>query len=353
MTDTGRTTAQQNHLQRTLSRYINGCTVSRSARLLALFAPWLAYRVHAAGISRAFADFRQALAFGTPAPALQISVQPYSGTNAGVRRIMQAIAPLADTLCGAYVHGSLATGEEIPYSDFDGLVILRDAVVASPSSVARTAAALNRLRLIMFEIDPLQHHGWLVLTESDLRFYCEAVFPVALFGHARSLLPDHGLALRLAPRDSTEDYRVVFDEAISNVLRRTSAGHRPRDQFALKSLLSQVMLLPALYIQARYGMTVYKKVSFDQARRDFAPDLWDVMDRISVIRQDWRVHLAGPADFALRRVLAARRVATRWLAPPVPATLAVSLTPDFWAAVARLAVTMRDLVQTSRRNSVA
>jgi predicted nucleotidyltransferase len=341
MTDGVSIAAQQNRLQRELSRYINGCTMSRGARLLCAVEPRLAYRAHAPAVARHFAAFRDALPADAGADAVLVPVQPYAGTHTGVRRMMQALAPLRDILRGAYVHGSLATGEEMPYSDFDGLVIIRDAVVATPVRLARAGAVLNRLRLIMFDIDPLQHHGWFVLTESDLRFHCEAYFPVEIFRYTQSLIPGMGLELQLSPRDSRSEYRAVFDEGIRSVLRRSQRGGRPRNQFELKSLFSQIMLLPALYIQARHGRSVYKKDSFAEARRDFAPEAWAVMDEISAMRLAWQVDLSGPSAFALRRLLGVRRAATRWLAPPIPPALVARLTPDFWARVARLATGMR------------
>ena len=63
-----------------------------------------------------------------------IDVPPYTSGNAQARQLMAELAPLANHLAGAYVHGSIATDEEVPYSDFDALVILRDSAFESADS---------------------------------------------------------------------------------------------------------------------------------------------------------------------------------------------------------------------------
>ncbi len=335
-------TAQQNRLQRDLTRYVNGCTLTRSGRMAAMLATPLAYRAWSGAIARSFREFCDSLPGQPAAASVSVRVAPYSGANRLVRRMMTGLAPLREVLRGAYVHGSLATGEECAYSDFDAVVILRDHAVASPAVLARTAAHLNRLRRIMFELDPLQHHGWSVLTEADLRHHCEAHFPTELFRHCAALLPEAEPEIRVVPRESAAELRETFERAVEVIMRRTTAPHLPRNQFELKSVLSQFMLLPALYLQAKSGMPVYKKHSFALARADFTPGTWAPMDEASDIRRDWNVDLSPVARHALTRYVGARRIMTRWFAPATPPPLARRLTPEFWAAAAALAQTMHE-----------
>src|SRR5687768_3956555 len=99
---------------------------------------------------------------------LQVTTEPYSGNNAHVRAVMAALTRTGQALSGAYVHGSLATGEEIKYSDFDGLAIISAKASADPGTKRAILHKLRSLERIMFRFDPLQHHGWFVLEEADL-----------------------------------------------------------------------------------------------------------------------------------------------------------------------------------------
>ncbi len=53
------------------------------------------------------------------------------------------LSTVKDDLFGAYVHGSLGTYEEIGYSDFDALVIIKDDVFHSRQRLAALAAELG------------------------------------------------------------------------------------------------------------------------------------------------------------------------------------------------------------------
>lgn len=316
--------ARQNALHETLGRYVN-----RGA------APG-AGRRQAARLARAYAALAEALPAGEPAsPPEVFDVPPYAGTCAAVHAMARYLwRHLAGEVYAALVHGSLGSGEEVPYSDFDALVVLRDATMRDPRRLRRAARRLRRAQQIMRAYDPLQHHGWFVLTEGDLRAYCDAYFPRALLGHAAALWPAAGCTLALVPRAEAGEHAAAFGALARAVLRALAAP--PRSLFGLKSLLSRFMLLPALYVQARDGRGVWKKDSFALARADFEPGVWAAMEAVSEIRLAWSYPLP-----AWRRVLMTRpgawggRLQKRF-SPPVPPALAARLGPALWHDMGRL-----------------
>lgn len=329
------TASLQNAFQADLSRFLAGRRDGRRQQLAALLWPGAADQRGAATLVARYGELRPRLAAHRAGP-VEITMPAYTGNQPQVRAIMDGLADIADLLCGACVHGSLGSDEAVAYSDFDGLVILRHRAFESAQSLAQVTARLRELQRCMLQLDPLQHHGWFVLTEADLDAYCDAYFPAALFSHARSLLPGVGGPLMLRPRDSRAERREAFTALARATVDRLTQDRPPDDMYALKSRLSEIMLLPALYVQARDDRGVFKKESFDLARRDFARDLWAPMVAISAIRADWHYE-PGPLRRALlTRPLAARRLVTRWLSPPVPADLKARLTPALWAATARL-----------------
>ena len=56
--------------------------------------------------------------------------------------------------------------------------------------------------------------------------------------------------------------------------------------YDIKTLLHSITLFPTMYLQAN-GIIVYKKFSFDIAKKDFK-DSWEVIDDVSSIRSNWK-----------------------------------------------------------------
>lgn len=332
----------QNRFQERLVALLNGRATSRAARALAILAPERALRRAIPGLMAGYEQLRATLAQQTEVgPWEIIPVPPYEDHHPQVRSIMEGLAPIARWLSGAYVHGSLADGEQCAYSDFDGLVILRHEAFATPDRLLSMLQRLHQLQQTMTVLDPLQHHGWFVLTEADLAWHCEAYFPPVLFRHARSLLPGEAGNVRLRCRDSRAEASAAFSSLAEAVHRKTTRLAPPADAFALKSLLSQFMLLPALYLQCRDGQGVYKKLSYNLARTDFGEDLWQPMERVSAIRREWHYTLEPWRHHLLTRWPAGRRITTRWCAPAIPPALGAKLTPSLWAGMARLTEAMQ------------
>jgi predicted nucleotidyltransferase len=249
---------------------------------------------------------------------------------------------LGDDVTGAYVHGSVGTYEETAYSDFDALVILSMDVFESPGRLIRVADRLRRAKTIMYEFDPLQHHGWFVLTEDDLSFHCEAHFPAALFRHCKSLIEDKGRRVSIASRDSRREIDDILKAVAGSVVDKLERGKQPENVYQLKCLTSEFMLLPALHVQRKTAAGEYKKYCFDEARRDFSPEVWQIMDEVSQLRLEWDYRLRPWQRRIATREHVLRDLYVRNQAPAIPGHMQARLTPDFYANMLRLAIQFRD-----------
>ena len=274
---------------------------------------------------------------------VKVPVEVYEGKNPHVFKMMAYLEKyLNDDLVGAYVHGSLGTYEEIAYSDFDALIILKNEVFQSPKRLVTAARKLNAARSIMFDFDPLQHHGWFVLTEADLRYYCNSYFPVELFSHAKSLFDDKGLELQISLRESNYETRRAFEEMADAIIQRIKRRQYPMNIYQLKSLLSQFMLLPALYIQARDERGIYKKESFKSAKVEFDSADWTIMDKVSEIRSNWNYRISGFRRWIMSRPSYLSRYVAKKLAPKIPKGLNDVLTPKFYSEIEKLVLLMKE-----------
>lgn len=223
----------------------------------------------------------------TQQKSVTVPIEIYNGNNSHVTGIMNLIDKnLKNDLYGAYVHGSLATGEEISYSDFDGIVILNSDTINNPRKLSKAAQNLSKAFSMMIAFDPLQHHGWFVLSEQDLQSFPMDYFPVVLFEHSRSLM-HKGTVLNYQPVEENHNFKNNLKRLVQSVNRKLTKEMTGINMFRLKAILSEFMLLPSLYIEAKTGKGIYKKFSFNEAKKDFDPDTWSVMDEVSQIRKQW------------------------------------------------------------------
>lgn len=334
----------QNTFHTDIDSYINGGVFSRSDLYLSAFIPRLTFSRYAKAIIQKYKKFSKEV-LNEATSILQIQVGPYEGQNEHVCRMMSFLSEhLKDDLIGAYVHGSLGTDEVVAYSDFDALAILKDEAFESPERLARAIRKLNHARKIMLDFDLLQHHGWFVLTELDLKFYCNAYFPIELFKYAKSLFNDKGLEFEISLRESSFETRRAFEKMADAIIKKIENRQYPANMYQLKGLLSQFMLLPALYVQAKDGGGVFKRESFDMARVDFDFTDWVIMDEVSEIRAGWSYEIST----LKRRLMGHPHVLSRYFvkrfAPAIPEKIRPVLTAEFYARMEKLTLRIKEML---------
>jgi len=210
----------------------------------------------------------------------------YDGSNETVIAIGKYLkTSLQSEIAHAIIHGSIATDEILPYSDFDGLIILKDEIFSDTQSIIHTAKHLNKTFRMMLSFDPHQHHGWIILTENQLKNWPCYFFPTEILNHSKSL---RGFNPKLEISFNESPYpKQILDNHCDRILKSLSQSIFPKNIFQLKSLLSEFMLLPSIYVQAKTGKGVFKKFSFEMAASDFDKNEWQVMDEISELRNLW------------------------------------------------------------------
>lgn len=185
------------------------------------------------------------------------------------------------------LHGSYATGEITPYSDIDLLAFY-------PFSLdkRRRKEILRLLSRITFYIhrrDPLMHHAVDVIDQNSLGFYDESALPidtlkksVLLFGSSEmSFSPDE-----VAARKGAKEKLLKTCEAIM-CLKNSPVN---RSQYKLKCLVSMVLLVPVLLLQADGRDFRDKKESLSIARLEYGAQFsFEAIERATYIRELWQV----------------------------------------------------------------
>jgi len=337
----------QNKFHDELTLYINGGCLSRRDLLISISFPAVPFTLNSQKIIKKYQKFQNLILENTCLP-LKINFEMYAGKNRHVLQMQKYLnSYLSDDLLGAFVHGSLGTYEEIDYSDFDGLVILKDEVFYSRRRLVKVARRLSQARKIMLDLDPLQHHGWFVLTEADLRYYCNAYFDVELFNYSKSLLNIKKSELNLHLRDSTKETYQALENMVNAIIREVE-DKQISNMYQLKSLLSGFMLLPALYVQIRDGRGINKKQSFMASKKDFDSVAWRIMDEVSDIRPLWRYELSETKRKLLNHPFFLSRYVMKTYGVRIPKQILERLTPDFYSRMSNLAFLMKKKLEENR-----
>ena len=194
---------------------------------------------------------------------------------------------LRQHLSGFYLHGSLSTKDYIKgWSDVDTLSVVSRETIEDPDALLALRDKLYFTKHFCYRIDPLQHHGSTVISDYDLSSYCQAYFPVKIFEYSKSFFKDDTIS-RFNARDfSSEALKNLF--WFVNYFRKLKIEKRARlGSYDSKTLLHSITLFPTLYLQAK-GILTYKKFSFGIAKKEFKKSDWEVIEKASSIRSDWK-----------------------------------------------------------------
>jgi hypothetical protein len=225
------------------------------------------------------------------------------------------------------VHGSIATDEICAYSDFDGLLIVKDEYKESKL----LNSFLKKSMKIISKFDPLQHHGWFIIYESQLQNYPQTYFPYELFAFSKVIFPLSGANFSIKIVDDI-NYSKPFHSLANNLQKKLKNGFRPKGMFQLKSFLSEMMLLPTLFYQAKNNEGVFKKHSFDIVKPLLSAQSWEAIKVCSMIRENWQYRFVTPKALFIitKNNKFLRRISRVYLAPPISQEIKSLLTESFY-----------------------
>ena len=189
-------------------------------------------------------------------------------------------------LLGFYLHGSLSTKDYVKgWSDLDTLAVINKKTINNYQDLLSLRDCLYKSRRFFYLIDPLQHHSHFILTEYDLDYYPESYFPSVLFKYSKSFFNPDRINKINTREDNIERIQALF--YFVNYFRNLYSNKKYRlGSYDAKFLLHAITLFPALYLQAK-GKNVYKKYSFDMAKKDFDDKEWQIIKDVEDVRKNW------------------------------------------------------------------
>lgn len=187
-----------------------------------------------------------------------------------------------------FIQGSYATGNITAFSDIDVGVIIPDKKISKKE--AKNLRKVIRLMLgYMYSVDPLMHHGIEIILACDLRRYDESILPVKTLRSAVALNEsrqmninvDHELSVINAKKKLVKqcDAVILFKENKMN-----------QSLYKMKGLISVLMLIPVLLLQADVKEFLYKRDAIKRARDLYVEKIpFTAIDMATEFRKDWLV----------------------------------------------------------------
>jgi hypothetical protein len=200
------------------------------------------------------------------------------------------------------LHGSLATEDyEKGWSDFDTLAIVsRECLIDPPSLVSLRDAMLDCYHYLT-DVDPLQHHGFLVMSEPDLLNYPPSSLPPAAIALSLSYLGKSSLSLYLADtrerelQGMTGRARFFAVAAKEGLLRhhpyksrflQARWGGNDEVLYQLKYLIGTIALAPAQLLGA-LGRHEYKREAIEIVKPHLSAGARQTLELTTEIRSEW------------------------------------------------------------------
>ena len=187
----------------------------------------------------------------------------------------------------ALLFGSLADGTACPYSDFDGILVIDCSAIKSAVSLLRLRNIIVRSEEMMLDTDPLQHHGWhFVLIDAEQKIVGMDL-PGEILEECKTIHPFHPIELQICgavqPIDPMESYRHI----VASIRKKLMDQRTLSCLYSFKTLCSEFMLVPALFLQAM-SRPVSKKESFNVIGSHINSDKLAALRTVSEWRLNWK-----------------------------------------------------------------
>jgi|SaaInlStandDraft_5_1057022.scaffolds.fasta_scaffold09960_3 predicted nucleotidyltransferase len=194
-----------------------------------------------------------------------------------------------------FMHGSYAVGGVTNFSDIDLGVIVSEDISLEEVRILR--GLVRKILNFIYSVDPLMHHGIDVFFTQDFINYDESILPVDTL--KRSIALNNKCAFKIFTNDcvSVLSAKNKLVKQCESVLSYESTLIN-LSSYKLKCLISVVLLIPVLFIQAETGVFLCKRRSIERFREkyknkfpllaiDMATDLreaWNVPAYVGIIR---------------------------------------------------------------------
>lgn len=203
-------------------------------------------------------------------------------------KLYENLAPINKYVKSFLIHGSLSTLDYTNYSDVDTYLVLKREIFSDVRTIRYVRKVITNTLPLLYEFDPLQHHGFFIVTEMDLDYYPETYLPLKSMEYGTLLMGEKELHISVRSSRLENEYSLwvmaySFREMFIN-------KKHPDDLFSLKRYTSRLLLLPSLYLETFFEQYLYKRDSFSVAQKYFSEHAWRAIEIATALRDKWEVN---------------------------------------------------------------
>ncbi len=201
-------------------------------------------------------------------------------------RVVIEEAVEAGLIENAIVHGSYGDFTFTNFSDLELTLVLTE--LSEMAMVNKTALKdwlRRRLNPFLLRVDPLQHHGVFYLWKDLLKRYSQQILPVVCYESAWSYRPVT-IDFFIDSKESIEEPLPLKQtlKALKNI--ESHFFRFGRSAYAVKRLISNVLLLPAFFFQSK-GRMLTKPEAIELLVAEMGLEASEVVNLASELRNFW------------------------------------------------------------------
>lgn len=185
-----------------------------------------------------------------------------------------------------FIHGSMSTLDYVQgFSDLDILLVLKRNATICSRSLEKCREVLYPLTKYLYQVDPLQHHGFMIVSELDAKYYPQSYLPVVVMERSTAVMSNSAIPVRT--RSSTVEllHEIWRIGQYFRRMKHDGKVDRGYELFEFKLMTSLILLLPSLYLQL-VDRPIYKRESFVRIGQYYS-DSSDILTHASAVRLSW------------------------------------------------------------------
>ena len=202
------------------------------------------------------------------------------------------------------LHGSMATLDYSKgWSDVDTLVVVPSSTLCDTKKLLELRDTSYEAHKFLYRVDPLQHHGLIFASDCDLNAYPVHYLPCEVLEKSISMIEGRN-KISLSVRDSKDEcvkglisrINLIRDSKKDGVFKHhayqgeyllENYKNSQNGMYQMKYFLGTFSILPSLVLCAQ-GSPCYKGDSFSIAKKLFSEEAWEVVNKVSKIREMWQ-----------------------------------------------------------------
>ncbi len=181
------------------------------------------------------------------------------------------------------LHGSCSTLDYTPFSDIDFMIVLQDDTVTSVNQLISAMHIIINSRKYLDIFNPYNHHGFLVMFETELKYYREEYLPLETLKYGTLFDKNQFIKYSLV-----QSNRKNLKNRARRLIKKFQyiKNLNPINIYYLLDKVSSFLLTPSLYFTIKNKPT-YKKYSFNKYYQILSKEEKKLIRDIEKVRVTW------------------------------------------------------------------